>query len=316
MANAEPSYQGALFVSDLASGLYVSVTPVGRFDRRAPSSIPVQGSGPIGVTTDASGNVIPIMTNGNSTFGTNDFGGRILRVLPDGTVNIFAYGFDTNGAQDYTSFVNSSLSISFSADGTTLYASDDDAIWQFKTTADLADSTSGTLVGLNDLRTLGVPYDGQNSAVDVVDTGVDATVPSFRGRVAPGTNIFTGGLGNQDLSSNTISSTTGGAGGAGGGGAGGGGGGGGGGWWRQLHSVQWSGRARHAGRGRDRTVRAASDTQSHQHLRALHRPGFVELDHRWRSGRRRRRRRWRGWRRRFVRPFRHRERPDVDQSAL
>ena len=63
----------------------------------------------------------------------------------------FAYEFDTSNAQDYTSFVNSSLTISFSADGTTLYASDDQGIWQFKTTADLADSTSGTLVGLNDL---------------------------------------------------------------------------------------------------------------------------------------------------------------------
>ena len=31
------------------------------------------------------------------------------------------------------------LSISFSADGTTLYASDDQGIWQFKTTADLAE---------------------------------------------------------------------------------------------------------------------------------------------------------------------------------
>ena len=45
-----------------------------------------------------------------------------------------------------------------------LYASDDDGIWQFKTTADLAGSTSGSLIGLNDLRTLGVPYDGQNGA--------------------------------------------------------------------------------------------------------------------------------------------------------
>ena len=221
VANAEPSYQGSLFVSDLASGLYVTVTPLAPLPT-TPIIVPVQGTGFIGVTTDASGNVIPITTNGNSTFGSNDFGGRILRVLPNGTVNVFAYGFDTSAAQDYTSFVNSSLTISFSADGTTLYASDDDAIWQFKTTADLADSTSGTLVGLNDLRTLGVPYDGQDSAVDVVDTGVDATVPSFRGRVAPGTDIFTGGLGNMDLASTTTSTTT------GGGGAGGGAGGAGG----------------------------------------------------------------------------------------
>ena len=109
------------------------------------------------------------------------------------------------------------LSISFSADGTTLYASDDEGIWQFKTTADLADSTSGTLVGLNDLRTLGVPYDGQNSAVAVVDTGVDAKSPPFRGRVAPGSNLFTGGLGNVDTASSTTStSSTTGGGGAGG----------------------------------------------------------------------------------------------------
>ena len=145
-------------------------------------------------------------------------------------MNTFAYGFDTNGAQDSTSFLNSMLSISFSADGTTLYASDDDGIWQFKTTASLASSTSGTLVGLNDLRTLGVPYDGQNSAVDVVDTGVDASSPPFRGRVAPGTDIFTGGLGNQDLSASASATTGGGAGaGAGAGGAAGGGATGGGG---------------------------------------------------------------------------------------
>ena len=85
----------------------------------------------IGVTTDSSGNVIPIMSPvathrqhrpGNADGG---IGGRIIRVLPNGTVNTFAYGFDTSNAQDYTSFVNSSLTISFSADGTTLYASDD-----------------------------------------------------------------------------------------------------------------------------------------------------------------------------------------------
>ena len=183
VANAEPDFGGSLFVSDLASGLYVSVTPVSPFPT-TPILVPVQGSGTIGVTTDASGNVIPAVSSGgdstgNTLPGTADggTGGRIIRVLPDGTVNTFAYNFDTSNAQDYTSFVNSSLTISFSADGTTLYASDDQGIWQFKTTADLADSTSGTLVGLNDLRTLGVPYDGQNSAVAVVDTGVDAAAP-------------------------------------------------------------------------------------------------------------------------------------------
>ena len=80
----------------------------------------------------------------------------------------------------------SSLSITFSADGTTLYVADDDGIWQFKTVASLAGSTSGSLIGLNDLRSLGVPYDGQGSAVAVIDTGVDAFSAPFRGRVATG----------------------------------------------------------------------------------------------------------------------------------
>ena len=36
----------------------------------------------------------------------------------------------------------------------------------------------------------------------VIDTGVDGQSPPFRGRVATGTNIWTGGPGNQDLASN------------------------------------------------------------------------------------------------------------------
>ncbi len=219
-ANAPPDYGGSLFVSDLATGLYVTVTPVAPLPT-TPILVPVQGTGVIGVTTDAAGNVIPVVNNGNTTDGSNDFGGRIIRILPNGTVNEFAYGFDTSGNQDSSSFVDSSLTISFSADGTTMFASDDAGIWQFKTTASLAGSTSGTLVGLNDLRTLGVPYDGQNSAVAIVDTGVDASSPPFRGRVAPGENLFTGGLGNVDTaaSSGPAAAT---GGGGGGGGAGGG----------------------------------------------------------------------------------------------
>ena len=53
-----------------------------------------------------------------------------------------------------------------------MYASDNDGIWRFKTVSSLAGSTSGSLIGLNDLRTLGVPYQGQDLAVAVVDTGV------------------------------------------------------------------------------------------------------------------------------------------------
>ena len=108
MPNAPPDYGGSLFVSDLASGLYVTVTPLAPLPT-SPILVPVQGTGVIGVTTDASGNVIPIITDGNTTGGSNDFGGRIIRILPNGTVNTFAYGFDTNGAQDSTSFINSML---------------------------------------------------------------------------------------------------------------------------------------------------------------------------------------------------------------
>ena len=59
----------------------------------------------------------------------------------------------------------------------------------------LASSTSGSIVGLNDLRSLGVPYEGQDLALAVLDTGVDADNPYFRGRVAPGKNVITNGLG-------------------------------------------------------------------------------------------------------------------------
>ena len=68
----------------------------------------------------------------------------------------------------------------------------------------LAGSTSGSIIGLNDLRTLGVPYDGQNTAVAVIDTGVDANSAAFRGRVADGTNVVTNGCGNQDTAPGTV----------------------------------------------------------------------------------------------------------------
>ena len=206
-----PTYEGSVFVSDLATGLTVTITPLAPLPT-TPITVPVQGPGTIGVTTDAAGNVVPIITNGNTTDGSN-IGGRIVRILPDGQMTTFAAGFATNGAQDSSSFINSSLTITFSADGTTMYASDDNAIWQFKSVMDLASASSGRLVGLNDLQTLGVPYDGIGEAVTVVDTGVDGLTTSFRGRVAAGTNIYTGGAGNTDTAAApaTTGGTTGGA---------------------------------------------------------------------------------------------------------
>ena len=192
-----PIYQGSLFVSDLATGLAVTVTPIAPF-AVAPINVPIQGpGGPISVELGPDGKtVVPVFTDSSTTGG--NIGGRIVRIDPAGVVHLFADGFHTSGAQDANSFLQSSLSITFSADGTTLYAADDDGIWQFKTVTDVADATSGSLIGLNDLRTFGVPYDGQDSAVAVLDTGVDSFTPNFRGRVATGFNVLTNGAGNDD----------------------------------------------------------------------------------------------------------------------
>ncbi|MBX6313764.1 MAG: hypothetical protein IRY99_12725, partial [Isosphaeraceae bacterium] len=192
-----PVYAGSLFVADLGTGLTVPVTApaplTGTFN------IPVQGPGTGGVTAV---NGQPVFT-----FPSGNLGGRIVRIDPSGNVTTFAEGFRTSGSYGPDSFFNSSLSLTFSADGTTLYVADDDGIWQFKSVMSLADSTSGQLIGLNDLRTFGVPYEGQDEAVAVVDTGVDAATPNFRGRIAPGTNVLTNGFGNDDLAAGTGTTT-------------------------------------------------------------------------------------------------------------
>ncbi len=208
-----PTYVGSMFVADLGTGLSVPVTPVAPLPT-AVIEVPIQGPGTVGVTTDAAGNVVPIVTNGNTTDGSN-IGGRIVRISPEGQVTTFAAGFATSGAQDATSFINSSLSITFSASGTTLYAADDNAIWQFKAVTDLANSTAGSIIGLNDLQTLGVPYDGSGSAIAVLDTGVDGNATPFQGHVALGTNIYTNGQGNTDTAAGATTTATGTAGGAG-----------------------------------------------------------------------------------------------------
>lgn len=209
--DGQPTYAGSLFVSDLATGLSVNLTSIAEGDIPAGVVVPVsvQGSGVLGLAKQdpslpydpVNNPLVPITQNGNTTGGGNPFGGRLLRITPTGVMTVFAQGFSTSGAQDSTSFMNSSLTLDFSADGTTLYVSDGDGVWQFKTTASLAGSTSGSIVGLNDLRSLGVPYDGRGSAVAIVDTGVDGTSTPFRGRVGKGKNLYTGGPGNQDVSS-------------------------------------------------------------------------------------------------------------------
>ena len=182
-----PSYVGSMFVTDLATGMATSgnVTIGGvAYNFYAP----VNGPGAVGVDPASMGTGNPadyrFFNNGTSLTG-----GRVLRVAPDGTVTPFAEGFNVSTSWDQRSFEDSSLSITFSADGTKMWVADNDGIWQFASTLSLAGSTTGNIIGLNDLRTFGVPYQGQNSAIAVLDTGVDADNTAFRGRVTRGTNI-------------------------------------------------------------------------------------------------------------------------------
>ncbi len=207
------AYEGNLFFSDLATGLTTTVTPVAPLPT-TPVTVPIISTAETVTLTLVNGVVQATVTPTGDPINN----GRIFRMSPSGVVTPFATNFDTTPSVGSGSFVNSNLSISFSADGTALYAADANGIWLFKTTSSLATSTSGSQIGLNDLRTLGVPYDGLGTAVAVLDTGVDATNPGFRGRVAAGTNVFTNGFGNIDTApggANTVT-TTGGAGGAGG----------------------------------------------------------------------------------------------------
>jgi hypothetical protein len=190
IAPIPPTYAGSVFVTDLAIGLSMNVAAG---DRNI--FVPIMGEGFFSVTFDTSTTPNTILS---ITQVEANEGGRVIRIGPDGVVTPFAENFHTTISKEAQSFLDSTLSITFSADGTTVYVADMDGIWQFKTVTSLAGSTSGSIVGLNDLRTLGVPYQGQDLAVAVVDTGVDANNPYFRGRVAPGKNVFTNGLGNDD----------------------------------------------------------------------------------------------------------------------
>ena len=86
--------------------------------------VPIQGPGPVGIKLEDPTQPYDPVTNPrrcNTTAGGN-VGGRIIRITPQGVMTTFAQGFNTSGAQDASSFIDSELSITFSADGTTLYA--------------------------------------------------------------------------------------------------------------------------------------------------------------------------------------------------
>ena len=173
-----PTFVGSLFVADLSPGLAAS----GSVTLNTVATnfyLPVPGPGRLVVTG----------TNSYTYQPTDLYTGRVMRIAPDGTMTPFAENFNVSTSDTNTAFLNSSMSVTFSADGTAMWVADNDGIWQFASTLSLAGSTTGNIIGLNDLRTLGVPYEGQNSAVAVLDTGVDAANTSFRGRVARGTNI-------------------------------------------------------------------------------------------------------------------------------
>ncbi len=205
-------FEGSLFVSDLHSGLGFNVTVQGQVDTDDDGNpvfgdvnvlVPLTSDGPLSIDLtgfigldDPEDNSLIIDYQPN---GIDALGGTILRIAPDGQVFPFADGFNVSSLVGPDGFLSSSLSLDFSADGSILYASDNDGIYQFKTTTSLANSDTGSLIGLGDLRSLGVPYEGQDSAVAVIDTGVDANTTGFRGRVAEGRNIAFGGPGNDDL---------------------------------------------------------------------------------------------------------------------
>ncbi len=151
-----PNSAGNLFVSDLASGLDEPVTVTSVAEGTIPAGVAVTGTVPVDGTTTVglalTNPSLPYNATTNPLVLTYDLvdaspllGGRIIQIRPDGVVSDFAQGFDVSTATDASSFIDSELSITFSADGTTLWASDDQGIWQFKTTASLADSVTGTL---------------------------------------------------------------------------------------------------------------------------------------------------------------------------
>ena len=173
-----PTFVGSLFVADLSPGL--AATGAVTLNTVATNFyLPVPGPGTLVVTG----------TNSYTYNASSYYSGRIMRIGTDGTMTPFAENFNVSTADTNKAFLDSSFSVTFSADGTAMWVADNDGIWQFASTLSLAGSTTGNIVGLNDLRTLGVPYEGQNTAVAVLDTGVDAANTSFRGRVARGTNI-------------------------------------------------------------------------------------------------------------------------------
>ena len=199
---SSPTYGGNLFVADLAPGLAVAINPGALAGGTAPAATiaPVLGPGRITAVTQPDGTIAVTNTTGG-------LGGRIVRIDQLGVVTPFATGFRVTEAFDGSSLATSDLSISFSADGTTLYAADLDGIWQFKSVASLAYSQTGQVIGLGDLRTLGVPYEGQDQAVQIIDTGVSAITPPLRGRVSSGVNILTNGFGDDDLTAGTFAGT-------------------------------------------------------------------------------------------------------------
>jgi hypothetical protein len=195
-----PTFVGSLFVADLSPGL-AATGSVTLNTVTTNFYLPVPGPGRLVVTG----------TNSYTYSPTDLYTGRVMRIAPDGTMTPFAENFNVSTSDSNTAFLNSSMSVTFSADGTAMWVADNDGIWQFASTLSLAGSTTGNIIGLNDLRTLGVPYEGQNTAVAVLDTGVDAANTSFRGRVARGTNIGKrNGAGNIDNAGIGGTTTTGG----------------------------------------------------------------------------------------------------------
>jgi hypothetical protein len=96
--------------------------------------------------------------------------------------------------------LDEAFSISLTPDGRRLFVSDLDAIYFVDPLTTLERSEVGQLIGLADLRDLGVPYRGQGLAFAVIDTGVDSSHGGFGGHATEGVNIvIPGSAGTFDL---------------------------------------------------------------------------------------------------------------------
>ncbi len=210
-----PAFQlyGGLFVasSDLEAN-DTALTRVLHFP--SPGSPPLDVVAPAAIATRLIGDMTfdPVGYFGGGLFFTDYISRSVQQITQDpatglATITTIANNFNVLTPTDFTGVTppgddpadayRDAFSISFSADGEILFVSDRDGVWAFYANT-LAHSSSGTAIGLTDLRELRAPYSGEGLAAAVVDTGVDGAHLGFRGTVTAGFNPAFPGPGNFD----------------------------------------------------------------------------------------------------------------------